>query len=179
MRNANSARGAAEMPGTHEHLHIISALVANRPGVLARVAGLFSSRGFNILSLAVGETENPDISRMTISAWGDDATIEQIRKQLGKVIDIIKIQDYSDRDYVQRDLLLVKLTVPAAKRSEIFQLCEIFQGKVVDIGTRHVMLEITGPESKIEAMLQLLKPYGIKEVARSGRIAMLRGVKET
>ena len=176
MRQPENNRAAAETPEQREHLHIISALVANRPGVLARVAGLFSSRGFNISSLAVGETENPDISRMTISARGDDATIEQIRKQLDKVIDIIKVQDFSDRDYVQRDLLLVKVTVPAAKRSEIFQLCEIFQGKVVDIGTRHIILEIAGPEAKVEAILQLLRPYGIKEVVRSGRIAMLRGV---
>lgn len=162
-----------------EHLHIISVLVANRPGVLARVAGLFSSRAYNIGSLTVGETESPDVSRMTISVRGDDATLEQIRKQLGKLIDTIKIQDYSGRDFVQRDLLLVKVSAPAAKRSEIFELCEVFRGNVVDIGTRHVMLEISGPEPKIEAILQLLKPYGIKEVARSGRIAMLRGVKET
>ena len=167
------------MAGQRENLHIISALVANRPGVLARVAGLFSSRAYNIMSLTVGETESPDISRMTISVRGDDATLEQIRKQLGKLIDTIKVQDYSGRDFVQRDLLLVKVSAPAAKRSEIFELCEVFRGSVVDIGTRHVMLEISGPEVKVEAILQLLKPYGIKEVARSGRIAMLRGVKET
>jgi acetolactate synthase-1/3 small subunit len=162
-----------------EHLHIISILVANRPGVLARVAGLFSSRAYNIMSLTVGETESPTVSRMTISVTGDDATLEQIRKQLGKLIDTIKVQDYSGRDFVQRDLLLVKISAPAAKRSEIFELCEVFRGNVVDIGTRHVMVEVSGPEAKIEAFLQLLKPYGIKEVARSGRIAMLRGVKET
>ena len=167
------------MARNEEHLHIISALVANRPGVLARVAGLFSSRGYNILSLAVGETESEDVSRMTISVKGDDATLEQVRKQLGKLIDVIKVQDFSGRDHVQRDLLLVKVSAPASKRSEIFQLCEVFRGNVVDIGTRHVILEISGPEAKIEAILQLLKPYGIKEVARTGRIAMLRGVKET
>ena len=161
------------------HLHIISVLVANRPGVLAHVAGLFSSRAYNILSLAVGETENPDVSRMTISVSGDDATLEQVRKQLGKLIDTIKVQDFSGRDFIQRDLLLVKVSAPAGKRNEIFELCDVFRGKVVDIGTRHVILEIAGPEVKIEAILQLLKPYGIKEVARSGRIAMLRGIKET
>lgn len=169
----------SDMTQEKEQLHILSVLVSNRPGVLARVAGLFSSRGYNILSLTVGETENPDVSRMTITVTGDEATLEQIRKQLGKVIDIIKVQDFSGRDFVQRDLLLVKVSVPAAKRGEIFELCEIFRGKIVDIGTRHVVIEMAGPESKIEAMLQLLKPYGIKEVARSGRIAMLRGVKET
>ena len=178
MRNNDSARpnDDSRIP---DHLHIISTLVANRPGVLARVAGLFSSRGYNISSLTVGQTENPDISRMTITVTGDEATLEQIRKQLGKVIDVIKVQDFSGRDFVQRDLMLVKISVPANKRGEIFELCEIFRGKIVDIGARHVILEIAGPEAKIEALLQLLKPYGIKEVARSGRIAMLRGVKET
>ena len=159
--------------------HIISALVANRPGVLARMSGLFSSRGYNILSLAVGETESPDISRMTISVRGDDATLEQIRKQMGKVIDVLKVLDFSGRDHVQRDLLLVKVSAPASKRGEIFELCEVFHGNVVDIGARHIILEVAGPEAKIEAILQLLKPYGIKEVARTGRIAMLRGAKET
>ena len=162
-----------------ERLHVLSALVANRPGVLARVAGLFSSRGYNIHSLTVGATDNPEISRMTITSRGDEATLEQIRKQLGKVIDIIKVQDFSGRDFVQRDLMLVKVNVPAAKRGEIVELCDIFRGKVVDIGAKHVILEIAGPEAKIEVLLQLLKPYGIKEVARSGRIAMLRGLKET
>lgn len=167
------------MTENREHLHIISALVANRPGVLSRMSGLFSSRGYNILSLTVGETENPEISRMTISVQGDDATLEQIRKQLGKVIDVLKVLDFSGRDHVQRDLLLVKVSAPASKRGEIFELCEVFRGNVVDIGARHVILEVSGPEAKIEAILQLLKPYGIKEVARTGRIAMLRGVKET
>ena len=167
------------MTENREHLHIISALVANRPGVLSRMSGLFSSRGYNILSLTVGETENPEISRMTISVQGDDATLEQIRKQLGKVIDVLKVLDFSGRDHVQRDLLLVKVSAPASKRGEIFELCEVFRGNVVDIGARHVILEVSGPEVKIEAILQLLKPYGIKEVARTGRIAMLRGVKET
>ena len=167
------------MAENREHLHIISALVANRPGVLSRMSGLFSSRGYNILSLAVGETESPDISRMTISVRGDDATLEQIRKQMGKVIDVLKVLDFSGRDHVQRDLLLVKVSAPASKRGEIFKLCEVFRGNVVDIGARHIILEVAGPEAKIEAILQLLKPYGIKEVARTGRIAMLRGVKET
>ena len=166
------------MPEDRERLHILSALVANRPGVLARVAGLFSSRGYNILSLAVGQTENPDVSRMTISVRGDEATLEQIRKQLGKLIDVIKIQDFSGRDYIQRDLMLIKVTAAPGKRSEIFDLAQVFEGKVVDIGARHVTLEVTGPEAKIEAMISLLQPYGVKEVVRTGRIAMLRGLKE-
>ena len=162
----------------NERLHIVSILAVNRPGVLAHVSGLFSSRGYNIDSLAVGETDNPEISRMTISVRGDEATLEQIRKQLGKLVDVVKIQDFSGRDYVQRDLMLVKVTAQPAKRAEIFDLCQVFEGKVVDIGARHVVLEISGPEAKIEAIMQLLKPYGIKEVVRTGRIAMLRGMKE-
>ena len=158
--------------------HIISATVANRPGVLARVAGLFSSRGFNIDSLAVGETENPELSRMTIAVHGDENVLEQIRKQLGKLVDIIKIQDFAGRDFVQRDLMLIKISASPAKRSEIFQLCEVFEGKVVDISPKHVMLEITGPENKIDAFITVVKPYGIREVARTGRIAMLRGARD-
>ena len=178
MSNSLPEKEEQMAPGK-EGLHIISTLVSNRPGVLARVAGLFSSRGYNIHSLTVGETESPDVSRMTITVSGDEATLEQIRKQLGKVIDVIKVQDFSGRDFVQRDLMLVKVSVPAAKRGEILELCQIFRGKIVDIGARHVIIEMAGPEAKIEALLQLLRPYGIKEVARSGRIAMLRGVKET
>jgi len=158
--------------------HIISTTVANRPGALARVAGLFSSRGYNIDSLAVGETENPEFSRMTIAVHGDESVLEQIRKQLGKVIDVIKVQDFEGRDFVQRDLMLIKVSAPPAKRSEIFQLCEVFEGKVVDISPKHVMLEITGPEIKIDAFINVVKPYGIREVARTGRIAMLRGTKD-
>jgi len=158
--------------------HIISATVSNRPGVLARVAGLFSSRGYNIDSLAVGETENPEMSRLTLAVHGDEAVLEQIRKQLGKVIDIIKVQDFQGRDHVQRDLMLIKVSASPAKRGEIFQLCEVFEGKVVDISPKHVMLEITGPENKIDAFITVVRPYGIREVARTGRIAMLRGARE-
>lgn len=158
--------------------HVICATVANRPGVLARVAGLFSSRGYNIDSLAVGETENPDLSRMTIAVHGDEAVLEQIRKQLGKLIDVIKVQDFQGRDFVQRDLMLIKVSASPAKRPEIFQLCEVFDGKVVDISPKHVLLEITGPESKIDAFITVVRPYGIREVARTGRIAMLRGARE-
>jgi acetolactate synthase-1/3 small subunit len=155
--------------------HIISALVSNRPGVLARVAGLFSSRGYNIDSLAVGETENPDISRMTIAVHGDEAVLEQIRKQLSKLIDVIKVQDFLGREFVQRDLMLIKVSAAGAKRGEIFDLTKVFEGKVVDISASHVMLEVTGPEMKIDAFIELMKPYGIREVARTGRIAVLRG----
>ncbi len=158
--------------------HIISALVSNRPGVLARIAGLFSSRGYNIDSLAVGETENADISRMTLAVHGDEAVLEQIRKQLSKLIDVIKVQDFLGREYVQRDLMLIKVSAPASKRTEIFELAKVFEGKIVDISAGHVTIEVTGPEMKIDAFIELVKPYGIREVVRTGRIAMLRGVRE-
>ena len=166
----------SETQGTSTH--IISALVSNRPGVLARIAGLFSSRGYNIDSLAVGETENADVSRMTISVHGDEAVLEQIRKQLSKLIDVLKVQDFLGREYVQRDLMLIKVSAPAAKRGEILELAKVFEGKIVDISLGHVVVEVTGPEMKVDAFIELMKPYGIREVARTGRIAMLRGVRE-
>ena len=155
--------------------HIISAVVENKPGVLAHIAGLFAGRGFNIDSLAVGETEDPTRSRMTVVARGDDAVLEQIRKQLGKIIDVIKVQDYSGLKVVERDLMLIKVSTRPEKRGEIFEIVEVFRGKVVDIGPRHLTLEVSGPEEKINAFIDLLKPYGIKEVVRTGRIALARG----
>ena len=155
--------------------HVISALVENKPGVLAHISGMFSARGYNIDSLTVGETENPRFSRMTIVTRGDDAVIEQIRKQLERLVDTIKVSDYSGEDHVERDLMLVKVNVPAAKRTEIFALADVFKCKVVDIGPRHIMLEVAGPENKLEALIGLLKPHGIKDVARSGRVALRRG----
>ena len=158
--------------------HIISALVTNTPGVLARVSGLFSSRGYNIDSLAGGETENPDLSRMTLAVHGDEAVREQIRKQLSKLVDVIKVQDFLGREFVQRDLMLIKVSAAGAKRSEIFDLAKVFESKVVDISATHLVLEVTGPEMKVDAFIELMKPYGIREVARTGRIAMLRDAKE-
>jgi acetolactate synthase-1/3 small subunit len=155
--------------------HIISAVVENKPGVLAHIAGLFAGRGFNIDSLAVGETEDPQRSRMTVVVKGDDAVLEQVRKQLGKIIDVIKVQDFSDTDFVERDLSLIKVTVKPEKRGEIFEVAEVFRGKIVDIGARHLTIEISGPEKKVEAFIDLLKPYGIREVVRTGRIAIARG----
>ncbi len=155
--------------------HTISAIVQNSPGVLSHVAGLFSSRGFNIDSLAVGETESDDFSRMTIVARGDDATLEQIRKQLGKLINVVKIHDFGSVDYVERELALVKVHAPAGKKPEIILLGEAFQAKVVDITRQELMLEVTGPEAKIAACIDTLRPYGVKEVVRTGRIAMARG----
>ncbi|MBE3069307.1 MAG: acetolactate synthase small subunit [Planctomycetes bacterium] len=155
--------------------HVISAVVENKPGVLAHIAGLFAGRGFNIDSLAVGETEEPTRSRMTVVVRGDDAVLEQVRKQLGKIIDVIKVSDFSDAECVERDLMLLKVAVKPERRGEIFEIVEVFRGKVVDIGAKHLTLEISGPEKKVQAFIDLMKPYGIREVVRTGRIAMARG----
>ncbi|ODS33715.1 MAG: acetolactate synthase small subunit [Candidatus Scalindua rubra] len=157
--------------------HVISVLVENKVGVLSRITGLFSGRGFNIESLAVGETENMAISRMTIVVSGDDSILEQVRKQLGKVIDTIKVTDFTGTDYVERDLMLIKVSALPGKRNEIVELVDVFRGKIIDVGQRDMVIEISGPEDRLEAMLDLLRPYGIKEVARTGRIAMNRGPK--
>ncbi len=157
--------------------HVISVLVENKVGVLSRITGLFSGRGFNIESLAVGETENMAISRMTIVVSGDDSILEQVRKQLGKVIDTIKVTDYTGTDYVERNLILIKVSVLPGKRSEIIELVDVFRGKIIDVGQKDMIVEISGPEDRLEAVLNLLRPYGIKEVTRTGRIAMNRGPK--
>jgi len=158
--------------------HIISALVANRPGVLAHVAGLFSARGFNIDSLAVGETEQPDFSRMTIVVAGDEAILEQVRKQLSKLIDVVKVQDFVGVPCVERDLALVVVHAPAGKRNEVLELVDIFRAKVVDVGRSDLMIELSGTEDKVEAFLNLLRPYGIREMVRTGRIALARSSRE-
>jgi acetolactate synthase-1/3 small subunit len=155
--------------------HIISTIVENKPGVLAHISGLFAGRGFNIDSLAVGETEDPARSRMTVVVKGDDAVLEQVRKQLSKIIDVIKVTDFSETEHVERDLMLIKVGVRPEKRGEVFEICEVFRGKVVDIGAKYLVLEIAGPEKKIDAFIDLMKPYGIREVVRTGRIAIARG----
>ena len=155
--------------------HIISAIVENKPGVLAHIAGLFAGRGFNIDSLAVGETEDLTRSRMTVVVRGDDAVLEQVRKQLSKIVDVIKVSDFAGEDIVERDLMLIKVGVRPEKRGEVFEVASVFRGKIVDIGAKHLTIEIAGPEKKIEAFIDLLKPYGIKELARTGRIALGRG----
>ncbi|HCN20208.1 MAG: acetolactate synthase small subunit [Planctomycetes bacterium RIFCSPHIGHO2_02_FULL_50_42] len=157
--------------------HTITAIVGNKVGVLARIVGLFSSRGFNIDSLNVGETDNPNLSRLTIVVNGDDAVLEQVRKQLGKVIDVLKVSDLTNQPYVERDLMLVKVNAPPGKRNEILEVVDIFRGKIVDVGQKEMIVELSGTEDKVAAMLKLLQPYGIKETARTGQIAMLRGTK--
>ena len=157
--------------------HVISVLVENKVGVLSRITGLFSGRGFNIESLAVGETENVDISRMTIVVSGDESILEQVRKQLGKVVDTIKVTDYTGTDYVERNLILIKVSALPGKRNEIIELVDVFRGKIIDVGQKDMIVEISGPEDRLEAVINLLRPFGIKEVARTGRIAMNRGPK--
>ena len=155
--------------------HVLSALVQNQPGVLAHVSGMLASRGFNIDSLAVGETEVPNLSRMTFVVHGDDAVLEQVRKQLDKIVNVVKVQDISSEDFVERDLMLIKVKAEAAKRLEIAHLVEMFRGRVVDISAENIMVEISGQEQKIEAFIDLMRPYGILELARTGRIALVRG----
>jgi len=155
--------------------HVLSALVQNQPGVLAHISGMLASRGFNIDSLAVGETEKPDLSRVTFVVHGDDPTLEQVRKQLDKIITVVKVQDISSESFVERDLMLIKIVADAAKRAEIALLVEMFRGRVVDISPDTLMIEISGQEQKIEAFIQLMRPYGILELARTGRIALVRG----
>jgi len=154
--------------------HIISALVENKPGVLAHVAGMFAARAFNIDSLAVGRTEDPKLSRMTIVVVGDDKVLEQVRKQLAKIVPVVKVQDFAGKPLVARDLMLIAISAPPEKRPEVLSLIEMFKGKVVDIGQKFVMVEVSGPEAKIEAFIEVCKPYGIKGMARTGTIAMPR-----
>jgi acetolactate synthase-1/3 small subunit len=157
--------------------HIISALVENKPGVLAHVAGMFAARAFNIDSLVVGRTEDPKLSRMTIVVVGDDRVVEQVRKQLARIVPVVKVQDFAGQPVVARDLMLVTISAPPEKRPEIFAMIEMFRGKVVDIGQKSIMVEVSGPETKIEAFVNVCKPYGIKNLARTGTIAMPRQAK--
>ena len=157
--------------------HTISLLVENRPGVLSRVAGLFSGRGFNIESLSVAETTDPDISRMTILTTGNDQILEQITKQLNKLINVIKVTDYKSNEYVGRELALIKVAVNDETRSEVLSIIEIFRGKVVDVSSESYTLEITGDENKMQAILDLFRPMGIKDLARTGCAALTRGSK--
>jgi acetolactate synthase I/III small subunit len=157
--------------------HVISALVMNEPGVLALVAGLFSARGFNIDSLVVGRTENPDLSRMTIVVNADDNTLDQVRKQLAKLVPVAKVRDFKDTAYIERDLAVITVNVEPHHRSEVVEIANLFRGKVVDVAPSSLMIEIAGTEGKIDAFVELIRPYGIKELARTGVIAMARGTQ--
>ena len=168
--------------------HIIAALVTNEPGVLAQVAGMFAARGFNIDSLVVGRTENPEFSRMTIVVNGDDAVLEQVRKQLQKLVPVVKVVDYKEVDYVERDLMLVQVSTvfhgsddesssqqQPNRRHELIELANLFRARVVDVSSDQLMIELSGTEGKIEAFIDLIRPFGIVELARTGVIAMRRG----
>ncbi|MBN1793503.1 MAG: acetolactate synthase small subunit [Candidatus Omnitrophica bacterium] len=154
--------------------HIITALVENHFGVLAHVSGLFSARGFNIASLAVGETEDPTVSRMTIVVEADDRTLEQVKKQLNRLIDVIKVVELTGKDFIDRELILVKVKISSKTRAEIIQIVDVFDAKIVQATDQTITIEATGDQQKTQAFLELLEKYGIAEVVRTGRIAMER-----
>jgi acetolactate synthase I/III small subunit len=157
----------------------ITALVENRPGVLARISGLFGRRGFNIHSLAVGTTHEPGLSRMTIVVEGDDRTLEQVTKQLNKLIDVVKVSDITNTETVDRELTLIKVIAEPSQRLEVMQLAETFRAKVVDVADRSIIIEVTGTQDKISAMERLLKKYGIIEIMRTGKVVLVRGSQST
>lgn len=165
---------SASPPTSGRIRHVLSALVQNQPGVLAHISGMLASRGFNIDSLAVGETEDPHLSRITFVVMGDDRILEQVRKQLEKVVTVVRVIDISREAYVERDLMLIKVDAPTSRRAEILSLVQVFRGRIVDVGTDQLMVEISGQETKIEAFIELMRPFGIVELARTGRIALVR-----
>lgn len=155
--------------------HVLSALVMNQPGVLAQISGMLASRAFNIDSLAVGPTENEKFSRMTFVVAGGDRVLDQVRKQLEKIVTVVKVTDYVDQEHVERDLMLIKVQTDTKQdRSQIKELTDIFRGRIVDVSEGHVMIELSGQESKIGAFIDAVRPYGILEMARTGRIALAR-----
>ena len=166
--------------------HVLSALVTNQPGVLAHITGMLASRAFNIDSLAVGVTEDPDFSRITFVVNGDDHVLDQVRKQLEKIVTVVKVLNFSNRNYVERDLMLIKVSTNSGitsgtgngSRGEIRELVEIFRGKIVDVSPGHVMVEISGQERKLESFIDLVRPYGIIEMVRTGRVALWRADQE-
>ncbi|MCX5770969.1 MAG: acetolactate synthase small subunit [Candidatus Hydrogenedentes bacterium] len=155
----------------------ISVLVENHFGVLARVSGLFSARGYNIDSLCVGETEIPSISRMTVVVRGDDSVIQQIMKQLNKLVDTIKVEDLTEVDFIERELVLIKVSVNGDRRREVIEIASIFRAKVVDVSPSSMVVEVTGSEGKVEACINMLRPLGIQELVRTGEIAIARSAK--
>lgn len=158
--------------------HTLSVLVENKPGVLTRIAGLFARRGYNISSLAVGETDDPDVSRMTIVVSGDEVVIEQVCKQLNKLVDIIKLTDITDKEFIAREMIFIKVNCSDAKsRTEIMQFVNIFRARVVDIGKDTIIIEATGEAGKLDAIEDSLRPFGIRDFVRTGQIAMVRGIK--
>lgn len=158
--------------------HTISVLVENHFGVLARVSGMFSARGYNIDSLCVGETEDPTASRMTVVVRGDDRVLEQIVKQLNKLVEVIEVRDLTRESYVERELVMVKIAADSSRRSEITDISNIFRAKVVDISVGAMTVEVTGSEGKVKAFIDMMRPFGIRELVRTGRIAIARSIKD-
>jgi acetolactate synthase-1/3 small subunit len=157
--------------------HTISVMVKNQSGVLSRVSNLFSARGYNIDSLVVGITDDPAISRMTIVVKGDDRVIDQVEKQLNKLVDVIKVVDLTKEDFIGRDLALIKVKAEAHTRSQVMEIVQCFDGKIVDVALKSFIVEVTGKESKINAVVELLRNYGILEMVRTGEVAISRGKK--
>lgn len=154
--------------------HVLSALVMNQPGVLAHISGMLASRAYNIESLAVGATENPELSRITFVVNESEKKLDQVRKQLEKIVTVVRVQDFSGTDYVERDLMLIKVSTEDGRRGEIRELVDIFRGRIVDVGASHVMIEISGRENKIDAFIERMREFGILEMVRTGRVAMMR-----
>lgn len=157
--------------------HIISVLVENQFGVLARVSSMFSARGYNIDSLSVGETADPAVSRMTVAVHGEDGVLEQIVKQLNKLVEVIEVIDLTSQDYVERELAMVKIAAKAKQRSGVIEITNIFRAKVVDMGADAMIVEVTGTQAKVKAFIDMMRPFGIKELVRTGRIAASRSDK--
>jgi acetolactate synthase I/III small subunit len=154
--------------------HTISVLVQNRFGVLTRIAGLFSGRGFNIDTLNVGPTQNDKVSRMTLVVVGNDQVLEQVVKQLNKLVDVLEVHDFKDGDVIDREFILLRVKATSSHRPEVMQICDIFRAKIVDVQSNSLSIEVTGDESKIDKFLQLMKPFGVLELSRTGRIALPR-----
>ena len=157
--------------------HTIAVIVENKSGVLTRIAGLFSRRSFNIDSLSVGATENPDYSRMTMTVQGDRDVLEQVIKQLSKLINVIRVSELEPGESIERELAIIKVSADKESRSEIMQIVNIFRAKIIDVSHRSMIIEVTGDEEKIDAIVQLLRQFGIKEMARTGKVSMVRGAR--
>jgi len=157
--------------------HTIAVIVENKSGVLTRIAGLFSRRSFNIDSLSVGATDNPDYSRMTITVHGDRDVLEQVIKQLSKLINVIRVSEMEAGESIERELAIIKVSADKESRSEIMQIVNIFRAKIIDVSHRSMIIEVTGDEEKIDAIVQLLRQFGIKEMARTGKVSMVRGAR--
>ena len=157
--------------------HTIAVIVENKSGALTRIAGLFSRRSFNIESLSVGATDNPDYSRMTLSVQGDEDVLEQVIKQLSKLINVIRVSELEPHESIERELAIIKVSADKENRSEIMQLVSVFRAKIIDVSARSMIIEVTGDEQKVDALVLLLRQFGIKELARTGKVSMIRGAR--